>query len=406
MVDPATYVFYMQLSQQMSIPGQKKWVPYTDEIEQIILGDFKRLWATTFLDNLSIDVIDVALGNGVIGKVVVYNMEERQRIKIVDYVGVDNSTVDQGKIEEELKKRGINLRIDTFIDPGLIRQVTGIVREVYAEKGFQFADVKPAIKELPGGPKLVHLTFNVNEGPKVKIRDVEFVGNVKVSDKKLEKQMKENKSKNWLSFIKGGGTFKEDKFEEDAELIIGHYRDEGYIAARVGQPQLKILEDENDGKTRWVQLTVPISEGAQYKIGTVTFEGNTVVKPELLAPLFKLKEGETYSDKNVRKGFEKARELYGAGGYYEFTGYPDLKPRDQPVTDVNDPSGPPAPAAGAGPSAKPGGPPVVDVTVRLQEGKQVLRQPHHLHGQHDDAGTTSFGVRSGWSSPACSTPKR
>ena len=368
-VDPATYVFYMQLSQHVSIPKDKKWVPFTDDIEQVILGDFKRLWATTFLDNLSIEVVDVALGNGVVGKLVVYHMEERQRIKIVDYVGVDNSTVDQGKIEEELKKRGINLRIDTFIDPGLIRKVTGIVREVYAEKGYQFADVKPAVKELPGGPKLVHLTFNVNEGPKVKIRDVDFVGNVKLSDGKLEKQMKENKSKSWLSFIKGGGTFKEDKFEEDAELIIGHYRDEGYIAARVGQPQLKILEDENDGKTRWVQLTVPISEGSQYKIGNVTFEGNTVVKPELLAPLFKLKEGETYSDKNVRKGFEKARELYGAGGYYEFTGYPDLKPRDQPTTDVNDPAGPPAP--GPGPSTA-GGPPVVDVTVRLQEGKQYF----------------------------------
>ena len=370
-VDPQTYIFYMQLSQHVSIPKDKKWVPYTDAIEQIILGDFKRLWATTFLDNLSIEVVDVALGNGVIGKLVVYHMEERQRIKIVDYVGVDTATVDQGKIEEELKKRGINLRIDTFIDPGLIRQVTGIVREVYAEKGYQFADVKPSVKELPGGPKLVHLTFNVNEGPKVKIRDVDFVGNVKISDGKLEKQMKENKAKNWLSFIKGGGTFKEDKFEEDAELIIGHYRDEGYIAARVGQPQLKILDDENDGKTRWVQLTVPISEGSQYKVGNVTFEGNTVVKAELLAPLFKLKEGETYSDKNVRKGFEKARELYGAGGYYEFTGYPDLKPRDQPVTDVNDPTGPPAPGAAAGPSAA-GGPPVVDVTVRLQEGKQYF----------------------------------
>ena len=128
--------------------------------------------------------------------------------------------------------------IDTFIDPGLIRQVTGIVREVYADKGYQFADVKPAVKELPGGPKLVHLTFNINEGPKVKIRDVEFIGNSAVSDGKLERQMKENKSKSWLSFIKGGGTFKEDKFEEDAEMIVGYYRDRGYIAARVGQPHL------------------------------------------------------------------------------------------------------------------------------------------------------------------------
>jgi outer membrane protein insertion porin family len=376
-VEPATYVFYMELAQHVSIPGQK-WVPYTDQIEQVILGDFKRLWATKFLDDLSIEVIDVALGNGVVGKLVVYHLEERQRIKIVDYVGADGATVDQGKIEEQLKKRGINLRIDTFIDQGLVRQVTGIVREVYAEKGYQFAEVKPSVTELPGGPKLVHLTFNINEGPKVKIRDVEFVGNRAMSDRKLEKQMKENKSKSWLSFITGGGTFKEDKFEDDADLIIGYYRDRGYVAARVGQPQLKILEDENDGKTRWVQLTVPISEGRQYRIGKIDFDGNTIVKPEALLALFKLKPGEVYKDKDVRKGFEKAREVYGAGGYYEFTGYPDLKPRDQPLTDVDDPAGPPPPPAPAA-DGKPG-PPIVDVTIRLQEGKQYLVNRITFHG--------------------------
>ena len=32
---------------------------------------------------------DYAFSNGVIGKVVVYNMEERQRVKIVDYVGIE-----------------------------------------------------------------------------------------------------------------------------------------------------------------------------------------------------------------------------------------------------------------------------------------------------------------------------
>ena len=88
-IDPADLRLLHGAQQHVSIPDEKKWVPYTDEIEQIILGDFKRLWATNFLDDLSIDVRDVALGNGVIGKLVIYNMEERQRIKIVDYVGAD-----------------------------------------------------------------------------------------------------------------------------------------------------------------------------------------------------------------------------------------------------------------------------------------------------------------------------
>jgi outer membrane protein insertion porin family len=366
-IDPATYQYYIELQNRVSLPSQGRWVPYTDEIEQVVLADFKRLWATNFLDDLSIDVRDVALGNGVTGKLVIYNMEERQRIKIVDYVG--STKVDQGTIEEELKKRGINLRIDSFIDPGLVRRVSGIVREVYGSKGYQFAEVKPVVKELPGGPKLVHLSFNIDSGPQVKIKDVEFIGNTAVSDRRLEKQMKENKSRGWLSFITGGGTFKEDLFEDDADLIIEYYRKRGFITARVGQPDLKILEDENDGETRWVQLVVPVTEGNRYRVGDFTFDGNTIVKSEFLRPLFKMDQGDYYDEEKIRKGLDKAREVYGAGGYYEFTAYPDLAPRDMPAAAANDPTGPPDPAQTAAAKA---GPPIVDVTMRVQEGKQYF----------------------------------
>ena len=147
--------------------------------------------------------------------------------------------------------------------------------------------------------------------------------------------MKENKSKGFFGFITGGGTYKEDKFGEDAEKVIEHYRNEGYIAAQVGQPELKIMEDEADGRTRWVQLRIPVTEGNQYKIGNFTFEGNTIVKGEALRGLFKVEEGETYSEKEVRKGLDKAREVYGTGGYYEFVAYPDLKPRDLPPMPQN-----------------------------------------------------------------------
>ena len=372
-IEGETYLYYIELKNHVSVPSANKWIPYTDEIEQVILADFRRLWATNFLDDLSIEVRDVALPNGVTGKLVIYNMEERQRIKIVDYIAEGDSKIDQAKIDEELKKRGINLRLDSFIDPGLVRRVTGVVREVYAEKGYMFADVKPTIKEVSGGPKLVHLTFNVNEGPKVRIREVDFVGNKAMDDGDLRKRLKENKSKGWLSFIKGGGTYKEDKFEEDADAVVGFYRDHGFITARVGQPELKVLEDEKDGKTRWVQLRIPVTEGNKYKIGNFTFEGNTIVKSEALQTLFKMNSGDLYEEKKIKKGLEKAREVYGAGGYYEFTAYPDLAPRDvAPADGAGDgANGPPAPAATPEPSAKKAEP-VVDVTMRVQEGKQYF----------------------------------
>ncbi|OFW09795.1 MAG: hypothetical protein A3H96_16760 [Acidobacteria bacterium RIFCSPLOWO2_02_FULL_67_36] len=362
-IDPYTYIYYIQMKGSQTRENQ--WVRYDEAAERVILADFKRLWATNFLDDLLIDVRDVRYENGVIGKVIVYNMEERQRVKIVDYVG--SKRVEQSKIEEELKKKGITIRLDSFIDPGLVRSVAGVVRQLYAEKGYEYAEVKPEIKPVEGGTKTVNLSFVITEGPKVKIGDVEFLGNKAFSDGRLGRQLKENKGKSWLSFVTGAGTYKEEKFADDADNLESFYRDRGYIGARVGQPDLKVLFDDKDGRTRWVQLRIPVTEGRKYKVGEFTFEGNAIVKSEALRPLFKLDKGDTYSEKKIRKGLEKAREVYGSGGYFEFTAYPDLAPRDQPQPPADGaPAGPPPPAPAAA------GPPIVDVTMRVQEGKQYF----------------------------------
>ena len=375
-----TYLYYIEMKSRISNSQTGRWVPYDESVEQVIREDFKRLWATNFLDDLAIRVEDYRFTNGVIGKLVVYDMEERQRVKIVDYEGLKK--VDQSKIEEKLKEKSITIRLDSFIDPGLIKRVTTVVRELYAAEGYQFAEITPEIKNVEGGTKLVHVTFHVTEGPKVKIEEIDFVGNKAIADGKLARKMKENKQKGFFGFITGGGTYKEDKFAEDAQLITDFYRDEGYIMAQVGQPQMKTLEDSKDGKTRWVQLQVPITEGRQYAVGDFKFEGNKVVNSEALRPLFRVEGGEVYSQKKVKKGLEKAQELYGSGGYFEFTAYPDLQPRDVPKEGAPDgangppaPSGPPAPAAtdgAAAPVAAKNGMPLVDVTMRVDEGKQYF----------------------------------
>ena len=83
-IESNTYLYYMEMSHNVSRPSENKWVPYDDKAEQTAVADFKRLWATNFLDDLSIDVKDYRFSNGVIGKMIVYDMEERQRVKIVE----------------------------------------------------------------------------------------------------------------------------------------------------------------------------------------------------------------------------------------------------------------------------------------------------------------------------------
>ena len=349
LIESQTYLYYIQA--QTSRPSDKVWIPFNEQTEQTLLGDFKRLWATNFLDDLRIEVLDATYDNGAPGKHIIFHMEERPRVKIVDYP----DAIDRSKLDEKMKEAGVSLRLDSFLDQGMIRRVEGIRRNLMAEKGHQFAEVSSKTEELPGGPKLVRVMFNVNEGPKVKVREIEFIGNNEVSDGTLKRRMKETKEHWFLSWITGRGTYQETKFEEDAEKVEEFYRERGYVQARVGTPEIRTIEDSADKETRWVQLRIPVTEGHRYRIGTVAFDGNKVVNTEFLQPLFKLKPGEYYSEKNVRKGFEKAREIYGAGGYFEFTGYPDMEFQD------------PAEGPVAGPSE-----PTVNITMRMQEGEQYF----------------------------------
>ena len=334
-IEPETYLYYIQT--KPSSPSAGQWEPYR---EQTVLDDFRRLWNTNFLDDLSVDVTDAPYDNGVVGKHITFNLEERERIKIVDYEGT--KVVQQSKIDETLREKGIQIRLDSFIDQGLVRRVAGVVRDLMAEKGYQEATVVPERAAMPGGPKLVHLTFRITEGPKVKIGGVEFVGNAAVGDGTLKKQMKNNKGPSiWSGFMfgKGGGIYQEAKFEEDAERVVAFYRDRGYIEVDVGQPTLTVLRDASDGKTRWMQLRVPVTEGPQYRVGEFAFDGNKVVRSEHLRTLFKQKTGDVYAEKRIREGLQKAREIYGAAGYWEFTGYPDLQPAEPAAAPAPRPAG-------------------------------------------------------------------
>jgi outer membrane protein insertion porin family len=377
-IESNTYLYYIEMSHNVSLPSQNKWVPYDDKIEAIAIADFKRLMATNFLDDLAVDVQDYRFSNGVIGKMVVYDMEERQRVKIVDYVG--SKKVEQSKIDDELKKKNLQIRLDSFIDPGLVKRVAGVVRDMYAEKGYEYAEVKPEIKPVSAATKTVNLTFHIVEGPKVRIQAVNFLGNKAIGDGKLASKMKDNKGPNrWLKFISGPGTYKEGKFEDDADKVVQYYRERGYVKAQVGQPQLKVLEDSSDGKTRWVQLQIPVTEGPRYRIGEINFAGNTVVKSEALRPLFKLEQGDWFNEKKIRKGFDKAKEVYGTGGYFEFTAVPDYafpndpKPADGAADGAAGPPPPPAAESKPAPAAKAASDkPIVNVTLRMEEGKQYF----------------------------------
>ena len=246
------------------------------------------------------------------------------------------------------------------------------------------------MKPVEGGPKLVHVTFQSPRGPRSRSSDIDFVGNQAISDGSLGKKMKENKGEGFFGFITGGGTYKEDKFAEDAQLITDHYRDEGYIMAQVGQPQMKTLEDSKDGKTRWIQLQVPITEGKRYAVGDFNFEGNKVVKPRRCARSSRSRPARSTARRRSRRASRRRRRSTAPAATSSSPRIPIAAARSAGgMATARLAAGPPSPgpASARGGGQGRGGKDDAD-RRRDDAGRRrqaVLHQPHHLHGQYDDA---------------------
>ena len=84
-----------------------------------------------------------------------------------------------------------------------------------------------------------------------------------------------------------------------------------------------------------MMVDIPMSEGEPYTVGKVKFEGLKLFKDELVLPVFKIAEGERYSEKKLKKGFEKLRDAYGAQGYFQYTGFTRRTPdREKKTVDL------------------------------------------------------------------------
>jgi len=355
MVDAQTYAFYVKT--QPSLRSQNKWVPYD---ETAVRSDFWNLMNTGFLEDLQIDAVDEPYENGVMGKHILFHMEERARVKVVDYMSSETGAklkVDISKIESTMRENDVALRLDSFVEESTLRKVIGVIRDLYAEQGYNDASVTVQRAEMPGGPKLLHLTFLIDSGPKVKIAEIVFDGNEAFSDGKLRHQFKNNKTKSGIISILQDNTYHQDKFPEDAERLEEFYKKNGYAIAHVGLPQTEVIRTSKDGKERWIRVRVPVEEGLKYKIGKFEVV-STALRAEGLKELFKINEGDTYSSEKFRKGLEKVKETYGAYGYWQWAPDAVLQPR------------------GLDPNGQPTGPeppePIIDVTINMDEGKQFF----------------------------------
>jgi outer membrane protein insertion porin family len=315
--------------------------------ERRLKDDFRRLWDTGFLDDMRVDVLD-----GAHGKNVVFTVKERKRIQIVDFRG--SKALTTSSIEDKLKEKEATIRLDSFYDPAKARRVEAIIREMLTEKGRPFGTVKHDAKAVGGAGQQV--SFIIDDGPKAKVKEIEFAGNSVFDDGKLRGAVKSIKPSGFwnLSWLGGKSTYTEAKWVEpekgDRSRLQEFYLNRGYVTATIGEPKLTYTEGKSGlfkkKPVKWVKVEIPVTEGDQYKVGEIKFEGMKILREEYVRGLLKMQPGEVYKEKQFKKAYEKLRDAYGSLGYFQWTVLTDRKPD---------------------PARK-----VVDVTVKMDEDKQYF----------------------------------
>ena len=215
---------------------------------------------------------------------------ENPVINDVVFEGNKKAKDEQLKTEVHSKPRG------TLSKPTVQADVQRIV-EIYHRTGRFDVSVDPKIIELPNNR--VNLVFEIREGQKTGVKDINFVGVHAFSHGRLRDVIKTSES-NWLSFLQTTDIYDPDRVEADRDLLRRFYLQHGYADVRI----VAAVGVYDPGRKGFV-VTFTIDEGPKYHVGKVEVISNVrLVEAGALRARLKLGSGDIYNADMVEKSVE------------------------------------------------------------------------------------------------------
>lgn len=263
--------------------------------ENIISDDLKRLYLLGFFSDIKIDTQDYKDGLKIIVTVV-----ERPIIEKISFAGITMITMKDEKLKQQLKSKEAQ-----YLDYPSLSEDVRILKKMYEKIGYSQAEISYQVDESPQGNK-VSVTFKVVEGRRVRIRDIRIQGNMNFKAGRILKLLKTKRA--WFF---NAGVLKEEVIKEDMERVKSFYQREGFTDVAV---DYQVGPDPQ--KAYSLLVTIQITEGKKYLVGSVIVEGNREIgEKEILKKLTDCIPGKVYSLEAMRKDLTAVQGLYFDRGY-------------------------------------------------------------------------------------------
>ena len=263
-----------------------------------VAEDVRRIYELGFFRD-----VDVSADRVEGGQALTYAVQEQPIIRRITVIG--NEEVDSDDLQDQL-----TLTVGSTIDYPLLIENRARMEGFYQTKGYYLAQVEYEIEEL--APGAVSVNFEIAEGAKLTLREVSFEGNVAFDDGDLRRVM-QVKPWGWLSMITHfwdkSGLYAEPLFYQDLDAVARLYMDDGYIRVDVGDPSVEVKADG-------LYVSVDITEGPQFRNGTIDVIGDETMDLELLLGLVETMEGEVFSRSVLSDDVERLRFYYADRGFF------------------------------------------------------------------------------------------
>ncbi len=257
------------------------------------------------------------------GKIIIFQVKEYPIIRDLQYDGLKSAT--ESEVLTRFKERRVQVSKESQFDPAKANGARLVLRELLAEKGHPDAKVEIEVEDISA--TAVALVFNVDEGPRVRVKEISFTGDRDgFSQRKLRGAMKLVKEAGFLSTFTSKDIYFKDKLLDDLERVRFFLGTRGYLEARIGEPQVEDVGKVSSGlplpffrkSGPGLSITIPIEVGRRYRISKVEEKGVTIFQPGVVKAVSGLTEGDWVDAKKIQENVYKGvKDLYGTQGYIQ-----------------------------------------------------------------------------------------
>ena len=210
---------------------------------------------------------------------------------------------------EDLSKslRNVGLATGKTFDRSVLEDVKQFLTDQYFSRGKYAVRIETNVEEL--SDNRVRVKIDIKEGKRARIRQINIVGNETFSNEEILDSF-ELKTPNWLSWYRQDDRYSRESLQGDLEKLRSFYMDRGYANFDIESTQVAIAPEKDD-----IFITVNVDEGAVFKLGAIKLAGTFVVPESELKNYLLVKEGETYSKKQITNTQELIQNRLGLDGY-------------------------------------------------------------------------------------------